>query len=35
MEAIQVRYVAELQKIWDDHKDQYAVGRKGELRIVA
>lgn len=35
MEAVQKEYIRELQKIWDDHKEKYARGRRGELRIVA
>jgi len=34
MQDVQQRYIAELTRIWDTHKDTYAVGRKRELSIV-
>ncbi|KAK4692458.1 hypothetical protein P7C70_g9122, partial [Phenoliferia sp. Uapishka_3] len=35
MEEVQSRYIIELKRIWDDHKELYASGRIKELTIVA
>ncbi|KAM0755391.1 diacylglycerol acyltransferase [Meredithblackwellia eburnea MCA 4105] len=35
MEEVQGRYIVELKRIWDDHKELYATGRTKELTIVA
>ncbi|KDE09727.1 hypothetical protein MVLG_00129 [Microbotryum lychnidis-dioicae p1A1 Lamole] len=35
LEEVQERYIEELKRIWDDYKNQHAIKRKGELRIIA
>ena len=32
---VQGRYIVELKRVWDDHKELYASGRTKELTIVA
>lgn len=34
VDEMHARYVGELQRIWEEWKDQFARGRKGELEIV-
>ena len=34
VDEMHTRYVGELQRIWEEWKDQFARGRKGELEIV-
>ena len=34
VDAIHEKYVAELVRIWDDWKDEFARFRKGELEVV-
>ncbi|KAK4055277.1 diacylglycerol O-acyltransferase 1 [Microbotryomycetes sp. JL201] len=35
LEEVQAQYIVELKKIWDQYKELYATGRKGELTIIA
>ncbi|KAL8284227.1 hypothetical protein RQP46_004976 [Phenoliferia psychrophenolica] len=35
LEEVQGRYIVELKRVWDDHKELYASGRTKELTIVA
>ena len=34
LEEVQMRYIEELMRVWDDHKDLYAPNRTKELTLI-